>query len=86
MRKIIAAAAIAASLTMPLAARADSGDVEAKITSVDPATQTIVLDNGKDYHTPSEFNYEGLEPGVEVVIYYSEENGKRVIDDLEVIE
>lgn len=86
MRKIMTAVALAASLVMPLAAKADSGDVEAKIKSVDPSTQTIVLEDGKDYHTPSEFNYEGLEPGVEVVIYYSEENGKRVIDDLELVE
>lgn len=86
MRKIITAAAIVASLSVPYAAHADSDDVEAKIKSVDPSTQTITLDNGKDYHAPSEFNYEGLEPGVEVVIYYSEENGKRVIDDLELVE
>ncbi len=82
MRKTIAALAVTLGFALPIHASAESGDVDAKIKSINVGAQTIMLDDGKEYHTPSEFNYEGLEPGVAVTIYYSEEDGKRVIDDL----
>ncbi len=82
MRKTIAALAVALGFVLPFHASAESGDVDAKIKAINVGAQTITLDDGKEYHTPSEFNYEGLEPGVAVTVYYSEEDGKRVIDDL----
>ena len=67
----------------PMMALADSDDAQGVIASIDKDKGTITLDDGKVYITPSEFNFDGLEPGVKVIIYYSTSNGKRVIDDLQ---
>lgn len=78
--------AIALSLTLfltPVLALADSDDTQGTITALDKDKGTITLSDGKTYITPSEFNFDGLEPGVKVVIYYSTNDGKRVIDDLQ---
>jgi hypothetical protein len=32
------------------------------------------------------FNFEGLESGVKVLVFYTEVNGKRMINDLELVE
>jgi hypothetical protein len=40
----------------------------------------------KTYQAPSEFNFEGLESGVKVLVFYTEVNGKRMINDLELVE
>lgn len=72
-----------AALMFPALALADSDDDEGVIKSVDLDRGTITLANGKVYMAPSEFNFDGLEPGVKVIIYYSTSDGKRVIDDLQ---
>ncbi len=51
--------------------------------AIDKDKGTITLSDGKIYMTPSEFNFDGLKPGLKVVIYYSTTDGKRVIDDLQ---
>lgn len=86
MRFIIAALVAAASILAPLTAHAESADVEATITSVDTAELSLSLDDGKSYQAPEEFNFEGLAPGVKVLVFYTEVDGKRVIDDLEIIQ
>jgi hypothetical protein len=78
--------AIAMSLALfvlPALAFADSDDTSGEITAIDKDKGTITLSDGKTYMTPSEFNFDGLQPGVKVVIYYSTTDGKRVIDDLQ---
>ena len=70
-------------MTFPALAYADSDDDQGVIQSVDKDHGTITLDNGKVYNTPSEFNFEGLQAGVKVIIYYSTTNGKRIVDDLQ---
>ncbi|HVK91553.1 MAG TPA: DUF1344 domain-containing protein [Mycoplana sp.] len=84
MRLIIAALIAAAGILSPLAANAESADVEAVITSVDTSGLVLSLDDGKKYQAPEEFNFEGLEPGVKVLVFYTEVDGKRIIDDLEI--
>ncbi|HWU62213.1 MAG TPA: DUF1344 domain-containing protein [Ensifer sp.] len=72
-----------ALLVLPTLALADSDDTSGEITAIDKDKGSITLSDGKTYMTPSEFNFDGLKPGVKVVIYYSTTDGKRVIDDLQ---
>ena len=67
-------------------AMAQSADATGKIADVSTADQTIKLSDGKVYVTPAEFNFEGLEKNVEVVIFYTVVDGKRMINDLEVVQ
>jgi len=86
MRVLIATLLAVAGLLSPLSASAESADVEAVITKVDLNGLSLSLDDGKNYQAPEEFNFEGLEPGVKVLVFYTEVDGKRVINDLEVME
>ncbi|SOC35160.1 uncharacterized protein DUF1344 [Rhizobium subbaraonis] len=86
MRFIVAALLAAASILAPLTAHAESADVEAVITKVDTTGLSLSLDDGKKYQAPEEFNFEGLAPGVKVLVFYTEVEGNRVIDDLEIIQ
>jgi hypothetical protein len=86
MRLLIAALLATASILSPLTSLAQSADVEATIDSVDVNALTLTLDDGEVYKVPEEFNFEGLEAGVKVVVFYTEVDGHRVVDDLEVIQ
>jgi hypothetical protein len=70
----------------PATGFAESADVEAVIEGVDEDRLTLVLDDGKKYQAPEEFNFDGLKKGVKVVVFYTETDGKRVINDLQIIE
>ncbi|MDO9415750.1 DUF1344 domain-containing protein [Pararhizobium sp.] len=85
MRFIIAALLATASFLSPLTVFAESADVEATITDIDTDKLSLSLDDGKNYQAPEEFNFEGLQAGVKVVVFYTEIDGKRVINDLEVV-
>ena len=71
---------------LPSSVYAESADVEATIKSVDMTKLALTLDDGKTYQAPEEFNFEGLKEGVKVIIYYTEVDGKRVIDDLHILQ
>ena len=86
MRFVIATLMATASLLSPLSALAESADVEAVITSVDTDRLSLSRDDGKSYQAPEEFNFEGLEAGVKVLVFYTEVDGKRVINDLEILQ
>lgn len=87
MRFMIAALLAAAGILAPLTSSyAESADVEAVITNVDMTGLSLSLDDGKKYQAPEEFNFEGLSPGVKVLVFYTEVDGKRVIDDLEIVQ
>ncbi|OLP58679.1 hypothetical protein BJF93_17780 [Xaviernesmea oryzae] len=85
MRFVVVTLMAAAAVFSPLAAFADSADVEATITSVDTEKLSLSLDDGKSYQAPEEFDFDGLKAGVKVVVFYTEIDGKRVINDLEVV-
>ncbi|MBM7327854.1 DUF1344 domain-containing protein, partial [Agrobacterium sp. S2] len=53
---------------------------------IDANGLSITLNDGKTYRVPEEFNFEGLKAGVKVVVFYTEVDGKRVVDDLQVVE
>ncbi len=86
MRFVVAALMVAAGFFSPLAAFAESADVEAVITSVDTDKLSLSLDDGKSYQAPEEFNFDGLKEGVKVLVFYTEVDGKRVINDLEIVQ
>ena len=73
MRIVISALLAVSAMLAPLTAWAQSAD----------ATK---LSDGKVYVTPAEFNFEGLDKNVEVVIFYTVVDGKRMINDLEVVQ
>lgn len=85
MRIVISVLLATASFLSPISAFAGSDDVEATIEAVNVDSMSLVLD-GKTYTVPAEFNFEGLESGQKVIVFYTEVDGKRVVDDLEVIQ
>jgi Cu/Ag efflux protein CusF len=86
MRILISLLLGTASLLSPITAFAGSADVEATISAVNVEAMNLTLDDGKTYTVPDEFNFEGLEKGQKVIVFYTEVDGKRVIDDLEVLQ
>jgi hypothetical protein len=86
MRFLLAIFLGIAGLVTPYSAFAESADVEAVIEGVDEDKLTLVLDDGKKYQAPEEFNFDGLKKGVKVVVFYTETDGKRVINDLQIVE
>ncbi|MGF0537019.1 DUF1344 domain-containing protein [Agrobacterium sp. ES01] len=86
MRILIAVLLATASFLSPLRSMAASDDVESTIKAVNVDQLTLTLDDGKTYSVPEEFNFDGLESGVKVVVFYTEVDGKRVVNDLEVVQ
>jgi hypothetical protein len=86
MRIAISALLAISAMLAPFTAWAQSADATGKISEVSTAEQTIKLDDGKVYQAPAEFNFEGLNQDVEVVIFYTVIDGKRMINDLELIQ
>lgn len=86
MRFLLAIFLGIAGLITPYSVFAESADVEAVIEGVDEDKLTLVLDDGKKYQAPEEFNFDGLKKGVKVVVFYTETDGKRVINDLQIVE
>jgi len=86
MRLLLAIFLGIAGFLTPFSVSAESADVEAVIEGVDEDRLTLVLDDGKKYQAPEEFNFDGLKKGVKVVVFYTETDGKRVINDLQIVE
>lgn len=72
-------------LVLPISAFAESSDVIATIKKVDLKGQSLTLDDGKTYNAPEAFDFDGLKAGVKVVVFYTETDGKRTINDLDVV-
>ena len=86
MRIAISALLAVSALLAPFSAWAQSADATGLIAEVSTSEQMIKLDDGKVYQTPAEFNFEGLDKNVEVVIFYTVIDGKRMINDLELVQ
>ena len=63
-----------------------AADADGKITAIDRDASTIVLDDGKTYKLPGEFDPETLAEGMEVLIAYDTINGENLITDMELFE
>ena len=86
MRMLLALFLGVASLVYPFASFAESADVEGVIEGVDEDHLTLLLSDGKKYQAPEEFNFDGLKKGVKVVVFYTDTDGKRIINDLQIVE
>ncbi|CCM74673.1 DUF1344 domain-containing protein [Rhizobium mesoamericanum] len=86
MRFVVATLMATASFLSPISGFAESADVEATIKKVDMTNLSLTLDDGKTYQAPEEFNFEGLKAGVKVIVFYTEVDGKRVINDLDIVQ
>ncbi|MBM7045144.1 MULTISPECIES: DUF1344 domain-containing protein [Rhizobium] len=86
MRFFVATLLATASLLAPVAAFAESADVESTIKKVDTKNFSITLDDGKNYQVPEDFDFNGLKAGVKVVVFYTEVDGKRVVNDLDIVQ
>ncbi|NLR95256.1 DUF1344 domain-containing protein [Rhizobium sp. P38BS-XIX] len=86
MRFFVATLLATAALLAPVAGFAESADVESTIKKVDTKNFSITLDDGKNYQVPEDFDFNGLKAGVKVVVFYTEVDGKRVVNDLDIVQ
>ncbi|QYM72622.1 DUF1344 domain-containing protein [Pseudochrobactrum sp. Wa41.01b-1] len=76
--------AILTVLLAPLfACTALADDAEGKITKINEDTETITLDNGKDYRLPGEFDYSAIEKGMKVIVTYDLVDNVRYISNID---
>ena len=85
MRFFVATLLATASILAPVVGFAESADVEATIRRVDAKNLSITLDDGKIYQVPEDFDFNGLEAGVKVIVFYTEMDGKRAVNDLDIV-
>ena len=78
------AGGILAALLVSTAAFA--GDTDGRITAIDRDKLMITLDDGNSYRLPGEFDMEGIEEGMEILIAWDEINGVKQITDMELYE
>lgn len=85
MRFFVATLLATASLLAPVAGFAESADVEATIKKVDADKLHITLDDGRTYQATDDLDFAGLKAGVKVIVFYTEIDGRRVINDLDIV-
>jgi Cu/Ag efflux protein CusF len=85
MRFFVSTLLATASLLAPVAGFAESADVEATVRRVDTDKLHITLDDGRTYQVPHDFDFAGLKAGVKVIAFYTEVDGRRVINDLDIV-
>lgn len=69
-------------LTPFFAGTALADDAEGKITNINEDTETITLDNGKEYHLPGEFDYSAIEQGMKVIVTFDLVDNIRYISNI----
>ncbi len=82
MNKILAtvvAGAMIASASSVLAAES-----KGKIEVIDPATNTLMLDDGTVYQLTKKVAVQGLKPGQEVTVSYETKDGKKTAEKVTV--
>lgn len=78
MRKLVFAAATAAALFAAISS-AIAADVTGAIKSIDAATSTITLDNGKAYKLPASIKATDWKVGEKVKVTFDDKNGQLVV-------
>lgn len=63
-------------------ATAQADEASGKIASVDPASGSIVLEDGTAFTIAEGMSVEGLEPGTEVKVSYEEKDGQLVATEV----
>ena len=79
---------LAATFSLLLAVMgAYAENAEGKITKVDTAAMTVVLDDGKTYKLPPEMDMSAIAVGTEILIAYEAgKDGANQITDMEVLQ
>jgi len=85
MRFFVATLLATASFLAPVAGFAESADIEATIKRVDLKNRSITLDDGRTYQASAAFEFEGLAVGLKVIVFYTEVDGRRLINDLDIV-
>ena len=81
----VAAVSVCLAILPASGVSAQSADIEGVISSVSTDDLTLKLKDGTVLTVPSEFNFEGLENGVKVYVFYTQEGDQKVVNDLEVL-
>ncbi|MCC2112506.1 MAG: DUF1344 domain-containing protein [Hyphomicrobiales bacterium] len=84
MRGFTFSLVLAGFLAAAGAAAAD--DVEGTIKKIDAENGVLVLADGSKFVIPDEFNIDGLEPGVKVLVFYDTVDGKKTLANVETVE
>jgi hypothetical protein len=71
---------------IPMTSFAQSADIEGTVEHVDEHHQVVTLSDGRQYQVSDAFDFEGLKAGVKVVVFYIDTDGKRMINDLQIIQ
>ena len=80
MKKVLATLSTVALLGFAGSALAE--EASGTITSVDPASRMIQLDDGSSFTVSEGVAIESLQPGTEVTVSYEEQNGENVATEV----
>lgn len=67
------------------AASAEPTPIEGVVKSVDPQTDTVVLEDGSSYRAAQGVEVDWLRPGARVIIYYYTYDGRRTVVSYEYV-
>ncbi len=82
MNKILAT--IVAGAMIASASSALAAESEGTIGMIDPATNTLMLEDGTVYQLTKKVVVQDLKPGQEVTVSYETENGKKIAEKVTV--
>jgi hypothetical protein len=80
MKKVLAA--LSTAVLLGFAGSALAEEASGKITSVDPASRMIQLEDGTSFTVSEGVAIESLQPGTEVTVSYEEQDGKNVATEV----
>lgn len=82
-------ASLAAALLTAASGTADAGHSrphQGTVQSVDPAADTVTLDDGTKFHAASGVETDGLEPGTDVIFYYHVYDGQNTVVSYDILD
>jgi len=85
MHKLFIPAAVAASIALAPVAFAAAKSEEGKVKSYDPATMTLVLENGDTFTLPAGFKDPGLKAGEKVKVSFETKDGKHQAETVSIV-
>jgi Cu/Ag efflux protein CusF len=80
MNKFVAPFAALAFMLSAAVAYAD--EASGKVAAVDPASSSLILEDGTTFTIGEGVSMEGLEPGTEVTVSYEEQDGQLVATEV----
>ena len=65
-----------------VASLANAAEVAGRVVTTDPASNTIVMEDGTVLQLPENQTVEGLAPGTEIIVTFDEQDGKNMVTDI----